>query len=67
MVCEHALLVGCLGGDGSGGGAYGEPFCCAGDAAQDASPFGGAYGGVSLLGERGGLGLFVGQVALGDG
>lgn len=60
-------LVTGFGGDGSGGGAYGEPFGGADDSAQGASPFSGADGGIALFGEGGGLGLFVGQVALGGG
>jgi hypothetical protein len=57
--------VGGFCGDGSGYGTYGEPFCGASYAAQDTSPFGGAYGLVSLLGYCCGLGLFIAQVAPG--
>ena len=60
-----ALMAGGLGGQGAGGGAEGKPFGRAGDATEDAAAFGGAEGGVALLGEGGGLGLFVGEVALG--
>ena len=59
--------AGDFGGDGSGGGTYSEPFGGASDSAQGTSPFGGADGGIALFGEGGGLGLFVGQVALGGG
>jgi hypothetical protein len=52
--------VGGFGGDGSGGGSYGEPLCSADDSAQGTSPFGGTYGGVAFFSERDGLGLFVG-------
>lgn len=58
-ILAFAHSVGGFCGDGAGGGAYGEPLGGAGDSAQGTSPFGGADGGVSLFGKRGGLGLFV--------
>lgn len=51
--------------DCTGGGADGEPFGGASDSAKGTSPFCGADGCVSLFGERGCLGLLVGEVGLG--
>ena len=63
---QMANLLGAgFGGERSGDGAYGEPFCGAGDAAQDTSPFGDADGFVSFVSQEDGLGFLVSQVGLG--
>jgi hypothetical protein len=49
LVAAGGLARG-FGGDGSGGGAYGEPLGGAGDSAQDTSPFGSLDSGVSFFG-----------------
>ncbi len=57
----------CFGGDGAGGGSYGQPFRVASDAAEEAASFSGTDGCVALTGQDGGLGAFVGQVGFGGG
>ncbi len=57
-------LVGGFGGDGAGGGADDEPFGGAGDAAKGAAAACDLKGVVPLLGERGGLGFFIGEIGL---
>ena len=66
-LCLVSYLMSGFGGDCAGGGAKEEPFGGAGRAAPDAAAFGDADGVVALLGEGGGLGFFVGKIALGGG
>jgi hypothetical protein len=53
-----------LGGDGTGGSADDEPFGGAGDPAPDGAASGNAQRVISFAGECGGLGFFVGKIAL---
>src|SRR6266851_10196368 len=59
----RAALMRGASSDGSGDGAYGQPFRGSGHAAQGTSPFGDADGFVALVGQDGGLGVLVRQVA----
>ena len=53
--------------EGADGGAEGEPFGVALEAAPEAAAFGGLEGGVAFVGESGGAGLLVLEIGLGGG
>ena len=59
--------MGGFGGDGASAGAEEEPLGGAADASEDAAAAGDLQGLVAFLGKGGGLGFFVGKVALGGG
>jgi hypothetical protein len=54
-----------FGRDGAGGCANEQPFGCPADSVDQRSSFGGLCCGIPLLGQRGGLCPFVGEVLLG--
>lgn len=64
---ESTMRSAGAGEEGADGGAEGEPFGVALEAAPEVAAFGGLEGGVAFAGESGGAGLLVLEIGLGGG